>query len=334
MSFIELNHIVKEYQTFKRQKGIMSAVKSLFHREYEINRAVDDISFSIDQGEMVGYIGPNGAGKSTTIKILSGILLPTEGEVKVNGITPYRDRKNNAMQIGVVFGQRSQLNWDLPMEDTFDLYKRMYRVEDATYKKNVELFVELLEMQEFIRKPVRQLSLGQKMRAELAISLLHNPQVLYLDEPTIGLDVVAKKRIRTFIKELNREKKTTVILTTHDMADIEQICDRIIMIDEGKKIYDNTLDAFKSSYSEQFVVTVEFEEQQAGPFLQPFKTLESVGNKKSFIFSKNEISVKEAILYFSQNFNILDIGIKGNEIEEIVRNIYEASNYKVRKKVV
>ncbi|TCK92752.1 ABC-2 type transport system ATP-binding protein [Natranaerovirga hydrolytica] len=328
MSFIEFKNIEKEYKTFQRKKGIGSAIQSLFYREYEIKKAVDDISFNIEKGELVGYIGPNGAGKSTTIKILSGILLPSQGEVNVNGITPYKNRKKNAMQIGVVFGQRSQLNWDLPMEDTFELYKRMYKVSNGDYKKNVTLFVELLEMQDFLRKPVRQLSLGQKMRAEIAISLLHNPEILYLDEPTIGLDVVAKKRIRTFIKALNKEKDTTVILTTHDMADIEQICNRIIMIDEGKKIYDDALSKFKDSYCEEYVISVEFATNVEGVFNNRFTLINHYGNKKYFLFNKNHISVKEAIMYFSQQFDIIDISIQGNEIEEVVRKIYESSGKK------
>lgn len=323
MSFIEVNNITKEFETYKREKGTFNAIKSLFHREYEIKKAVNNISFHIDKGELVGYIGPNGAGKSTTIKILSGILLPTSGDVMVNGIVPHKNRKKNAMQIGVVFGQRSQLNWDLPMEDTFDLYKRMYKINDINYKRNVEFFTELLDMKDFLRKPVRQLSLGQKMRAELSISLLHDPQILYLDEPTIGLDVVAKNRIRKFICELNKEKSTTVILTTHDMADIEQICNRIIMIDHGKVLNDSSLDTFKKKYSNTHYIDVEFSNNEQGPFDSRLKLIKSEDNKKLFSFANETISIKEVLTYFSQSFEISDISIKGEEIEDIVRKLYE-----------
>lgn len=326
MSFIEVNNIVKEFKVYKREKGVKSALKSLFCRKYEVKKAVNDISFNINKGELVGYIGPNGAGKSTTIKMLSGILLPTSGEVIVDDIVPYKNRKANAMKIGVVFGQRSQLNWDLPMEDTFDLYKRMYNVDDIRFKRNVDFFVELLDMKEFIRKPVRQLSLGQKMRAELSISLLHDPEILYLDEPTIGLDVVAKNKIRLFIRELKKEKNTTVILTTHDMADIEQICDRIIMIDKGKVLYDNMLDQFKSQFSGRYNILVEFADEVNISFDKRLKILKENGNKKEFSFHRSEMSVKEALSYFSQHFDIFDISIKGPEIEEIVRNLYENSS--------
>ena len=193
MNLIEVTNLCKEFKVYKRQKGFLKNVKSLFHRQFDTKMAVDDISFSINAGELVGYVGANGAGKSTTIKMLCGIITPTSGNVVVNGIEPSKDRKRNAMNIGVVFGQRSQLDWNLPMEDSFDLYRRMYRIDNAIYKRNVDMFVELLGMQAFLRQPVRTLSLGQKMRADLAVALLHNPKILYLDEPTIGLDVDVKE---------------------------------------------------------------------------------------------------------------------------------------------
>lgn len=244
MAYIEARHLHKTFRIFKRPKGLLGAAASIIHREYEYKHAVDDVSFSIEKGEMVGYIGPNGAGKSTTIKMLCGIMVPDSGTVQTGGLVPYKERKQNARNIGVVFGQRSQLNWDLPTEDTFELYQKMYRIPETVYRRNVDMFVELLEMQPFFRNPVRGLSLGQKMRAELAVSLLHDPQILYLDEPTIGLDVVVKDRIRRFIRELNREKHTTVILTTHDMMDIEEICGRIIMIGRGRMVLDETMERF------------------------------------------------------------------------------------------
>ena len=325
---IELKNVCKEYRVYKSPKGAWNTVKSLFVRKFEIVNAVNDISFTVNKGEVVGYIGQNGAGKSTTIKMMSGILVPTSGTIHVDGKIPHHDRKGNALKIGVVFGQRSQLNWDLPMEDTFDLFRRMYKINMDSYKKNVALFVELLDMGDFIRKPVRQLSLGQKMRAEIAIALLHDPEILYLDEPTIGLDVLAKSRIRTFIRELNNEKNTTVILTTHDMVDIEQICERIIMIDKGQLLYDSSLQNFKNAFADTFYVNVEFTEgaalerhlDQRITLVSQDKTL----NTATYEFSKPIISVKEVLMYFANNFDIRDISVVEPNIEKIVTNLYEA----------
>ncbi|MGE5606387.1 MAG: ABC transporter ATP-binding protein, partial [Bacteroidota bacterium] len=258
MAFIEVNQVSKEFQVYIRRKGFGNAVKSLFWRPYEVKKAVENISFRMNQGEVVGYIGPNGAGKSTTIKMLAGILYPTSGEILVNGRIPYENRKENARRIGIVFGQRSQLYWDLPMEETFELYQKIYRIGERQFRQNLDFFVELLDMKEFLRRPVRQLSLGQKMRANLAVALLHDPEIIYLDEPTIGLDVVAKERIRRFIKEVNQEKKTTVILTTHDMTDIEKVCDRIIMIDHGRILHDGPLAGFIEQNSGGHMLTVTF----------------------------------------------------------------------------
>ena len=232
MSYIEVNDLCKEYRVAKTGKGIGGAIKSLFHREYTVKEAVRHVNFSVEKGEIVGYIGPNGAGKSTTLKMLSGILIPTSGTVQVGGIVPYERRRENAKRIGVVFGQRSQLYWDLPVSDTFDLYESLYDIPHETFRKNCDLFTELLDMGGFLDQPVRQLSLGQKMKANIAVALLHDPAVLYLDEPTIGLDVVSKKVLRQAIKAINREKGTTVMLTTHDMDYIEAVCNRLIMINE------------------------------------------------------------------------------------------------------
>lgn len=323
MSLIEVNNVCKEFKVYKRQKGVVNTVKSLFVRDYEIKNAVENVNFSVEQGELVGYIGANGAGKSTTIKMLSGILVPTSGEILVDGMIPYENRKKNAYQIGVVFGQRSQLNWDLPMEDTFELYKRMYSVDDITYRQNVDMFVELMQMQDFLRKPVRQLSLGQKMRAEIAISLLHNPKILYLDEPTIGLDVLVKDKIRKFIRELNAERKTTVILTTHDMNDIDQICDRIIMIDKGKILSDSSIGAFKEAHRECYRVRVEYSEMYHEISMPGVKLELEKDGVREYSVAKTEGSVNEILKCLSEAFVIKDISIKETEIEEIVRNLYE-----------
>lgn len=323
MALIEVENINKEFKVYKRQKGFVNNMKSLVVRKYEIKKAVSDISFSINQGELVGYIGSNGAGKSTTIKMLSGILVPTSGNIKIDGQIPYKNRQENAKKIGVVFGQRSQLNWDLPMEDTFELYQRMYKIDNKVYKDNLEMCTQLMQMQDFIRKPVRQLSLGQKMRAEIAIALLHSPKILYLDEPTIGLDVLVKDRIRKFIRELNSEKKTTVILTTHDMTDIDQICDRIIMIDQGKLLSDTTLQNFKDMHADHYYVEVFFDEiyeELNAPGLALIKKREAM---HLYIIKKSEMPVNEVLERLARAYKIKDISIRQNGIEDIVKKVYE-----------
>lgn len=324
MALIEVKDVYKEFKVYKREKGLFNNLKSLIIRNYEIKNAVDNISFSIKQGELVGYIGANGAGKSTTIKMLAGILVPTTGEVRVDGIEPYRHRKENAMKIGVVFGQRSQLNWDLPMEDTFELYKKMYKINDQLYNRNVEMFVELMQMQDFIRKPVRQLSLGQKMRAEIAIALLHDPKILYLDEPTIGLDVLVKEKIRGFIRELNKEKHTTVILTTHDMKDIDQICNRIIMIDKGKLISDSTLNEFKEINAENYNVLITYNQIKKEISIPGVVCKQPVEhNQRLYSIDRKAMSVNDILVCFSEAFELTDITINRAEIDEIVSRIYQ-----------
>lgn len=239
---ITLEHVRKTYKVSKRDAGFSSALKSLFHRQYEYVHALDDISFTISDGEMVGYIGPNGAGKSSTIKILSGILTPEEGICLVDGLTPWKNRIEYVRNIGVVFGQRTQLWWDVPVLDSFELLREIYRIPQAAYQNNLEQLTQMLDLSQLLKTPVRQLSLGQRMRCEIAASLLHDPKILFLDEPTIGLDAVSKLAVRDFIKKRNQEKNTTVILTTHDMQDIEALTDRIILIGKGKILLDGTID--------------------------------------------------------------------------------------------
>jgi ABC-2 type transport system ATP-binding protein len=322
MPIIEVKDLVKEFKIYKHDKGLMNSLKGLFKPEYDIKRAVDNINFSINKGELVGYIGPNGAGKSTTIKMLTGILYPTSGEISVNGYFPHNNRRENAMKIGVVFGQRSQLYWDLPIEETFEVFKKMYKIEDHRFKENLDFYIDLLQMQEFLRRPVRQLSLGQKMRANLAITFLHDPDIVYLDEPTIGLDVLAKDRIRKFIREVNKEKSTTVILTTHDMDDIEEICDRIIMIDKGKVIHDGSLKAFKDNFSGGSVLVVDFSDEKVNINTPGLDVIKSVDFKKWIAIDTNKISTAEAIRIIVQQYDIRDISIREPEIENIVRDIY------------
>jgi ABC-2 type transport system ATP-binding protein len=248
MAIIEVKDLEKVFKLQKRQEGFSGILKGLFNPQYEEKPAVNKVSFEIPRGEIVGYIGPNGAGKSTTIKMLVGILVPTSGEVLVNGIVPYKNRINNSKNIGVVFGQRTQLWWDIPVTDSLNIMKYLYKIPEDRFKQNLRFLIEILDMGSFINTPVRQLSLGQRMRADLCAALLHNPPILFLDEPTIGLDVVIKERIRKFINEINQQYKTTVILTTHDISDIEKLCSRVIVINKGKNVFDGKLEELRNSY--------------------------------------------------------------------------------------
>jgi len=245
---ITVKNLQKTYRIAKPHEGRFATLKSLVHPQYEERRAVDGIDFTINDGEIVGYIGRNGAGKSTTVKMLSGILVPTAGEVKVNGLTPHKDRREHLRGIGVVFGQKTSLWWDVPVIDSLNILKEMYRVDDAKFKKNLEMFTDLLDLGPFLNQPVRQLSLGQRVRADLAAALMHDPKTLFLDEPTIGVDVVAKERLREFITEINRERGVTVLLTTHDVIDMEKLVQRVIVINAGKIIYDGDILGLRERY--------------------------------------------------------------------------------------
>ncbi len=253
---IRVEELTKEFVRAKRQEGRFGAVRSLFTRQVEKTLAVDSVSFEVGGGEMVGYLGPNGAGKSTTIKMMTGILEPTSGLVQVGGIVPWKDRRRNALQIGVVFGQRTQLWWDLPLRDSLDVIATLYRMPTGLYQERLAQFVEMLEMAEFLNRPVRQLSLGQRMRGDLAAAMIYQPRILYLDEPTVGLDVVAKATMRDFISQVNREHRTTVVLTTHDIADVERLCPRVILIDHGRVLYDGTVSELKRKYAPHRVLVV------------------------------------------------------------------------------
>lgn len=327
MAYIEVNDLCKEYRIAKTGMGIGGAIRSLFHREYIVKQAVRNVNFSVEKGEIVGYIGPNGAGKSTTLKMLSGVLIPTEGMVHVGGIIPYECRKENAMQIGVVFGQRSQLYWDLPVSDTFDLYEHLYGIPHEIFRKNCEFFTEILDMGSFLNQPVRQLSLGQKMKANIAVALLHNPAVLYLDEPTLGLDVVSKKVLRKAIKTINREKGTTVMLATHDMDDIEAVCTRLIMInDEGVKLFDGTLDAFRKKYEREIVIRLEFEGDH--PAWEEAEGLRLSKQEENAFEVKilNRDSVKVSLRKLLSVYEPQNIFIREPDIEDIVENAYQANS--------
>ena len=248
---IQVEHVNKTFRTANRSAGLSSALKSLFHREYKEIKALDDISFTIPDGEMVGYIGPNGAGKSSTIKVLSGILTPDKGECLINGRVPWKERREHVRDIGVVFGQRSQLWWDVPVIDSFELLRDIYEIPQTHYEDALDELVDLLSLSEIMRTPARQLSLGQRMRCEIAASLLHRPKILFLDEPTIGLDAVSKLAVRDFIRRQNRIHGTTVLLTTHDMQDIEAMADRVMLIGRGRLLLDGTFESLKNHCREE-----------------------------------------------------------------------------------
>lgn len=322
MSFINVDCISKTFKVAKRNSGLKAALKSFFKREYTYIDAVKNVSFSIEKGEIVGYIGPNGAGKSTTIKMLSGILLPTAGNIRVNGFDPFKDRKKYVSNIGVVFGQRSQLSWDIPAEDTFDLLKDIYDLSDKEYQKTKTELVNLLNIQEVMKQPVRSLSLGQRMRCEIAASLLHKPKILFLDEPTIGLDAESKKIVRDFIKKLNKNHKTTVILTTHDMTDIEALAKRIILIGKGELLYDGTLSNLKKKYGSYKEVLVSTNEKIDKIRLKGIIKKSKNINGYSFIIDSNVLLLSKLLNNLSLKYVINDIDIKNESIDDVILKLY------------
>lgn len=328
---IRVSGLSKTFRTLKRKTGFMSTVRNLFSNTYQEIKAVENISFEILPGELVGYIGPNGAGKSTTIKMLSGILHPTGGEILVDGLVPQKERIRNARKIAVVFGQRTQLIWDLPAIDSFDLMRKIYGIPKARYEENVKEFSALLGLDEFMSRPVRQLSLGQRMRCELAAALLHDPDIIYLDEPTIGMDVVAKERIREFLLQLRRDRGTTIILTTHDIMDIERLCQRIIIIDKGRVIYNGTLAEIKQQYCHRrrlkFSVA---EEEQAEDLEESLKRFDAridfkdMGKGNFFVdIDPQTVNVSELTKHIVNNYPVKDLAVEEADLEEIIREIYD-----------
>lgn len=331
---IEVNHISKEFVSPKKYPGLKGAIKGLFSNEKVRKLAVDDISFTIGDGEIVGYIGSNGAGKSTTIKMMTGILTPTKGECLVGGINPSKQRMENAGNIGVVFGQRTQLWWDLPLSESFTILKEIYDVPDEDYKERMAFLNEVLDLPDFFGHPVRTLSLGQRMRADLGAALIHNPKVLYLDEPTIGLDLVVKDKIREAIREINKSFNTTVILTTHDIGDIEELCSRIIIIDEGKKIYDGSLGELKESYGSRRRVCMEVRKTEPVRQIEWDDLCQGKGeeclqievdaeqSRMAASFDKNVIQVSDVISRVMAVTDVKDVQIQETELAEIVKEIY------------
>ena len=319
---ITLKDINKTFRIAKRQAGFGRAIRALFSREYEYVNALSDISFSIKEGEMVGYIGPNGAGKSTTIKIMCGILVPDSGVCDINGLTPWKNRIAHVKDIGVVFGQRSQLWWDVPIIDSFELIRDIYKTDYTSYKKNLDELTETLELAEILKTPARNLSLGQRMRCEIAASLLHSPKILFLDEPTIGLDAVSKLAVRQFIKNLNAENGTTVLLTTHDMQDIEALTERILLIGKGRILLDGSLDELKRHSSDRKTLTLEY----IGKTPEICEGL-SIVNQKSgrlvIALNPNIISIPAAISWLSKDAEITDLSVTSITAEEMVAALYK-----------
>jgi ABC-2 type transport system ATP-binding protein len=320
---IEVQNLNKTFKVAKRNAGIGAAVKSLFKPQYTAVQALQDISFKIDEGEIVGYIGPNGAGKSTTIKIISGILVPDSGKCNILGHTPWKNRIEHVKNIGVVFGQRSQLWWDVPVIDSFNLLKDIYKISDKEFKNTLELLTSTLDLSPLLSTPVRQLSLGQRMRCEIGASLLHNPKILFLDEPTIGLDAVSKIAVRNFIKTINKEKKVTVILTTHDMNDIEALAERIILIGKGKILLDGTLTELKSRFATNKTLTVDFAESNEPIHIDGTTILSRSSESLSMSVDLSKIKVSEVIGNLSNSLDILDVSVDSRPIEEIIVDLYK-----------
>ncbi len=303
---IVLKDVVKEFKVLNRHEGLKGSIKDLFSRDYKTVTAVDNISLAIKSGEIVGYLGPNGAGKSTTIKMMTGILEPTRGEIFVNGVVPYKNRSRNAENIGVVFGQRSQLWWALPLIESFKLLKEIYLIPTADYNKMLELYQEYADIGNLLHKPVRQMSLGQRTLSDILAAFLHNPKIVFLDEPTIGLDVAMKAKIRELIKGLNKEKKTTVILTTHDMGDVDALCQRIVIIDHGSMIYDNDIEHLKHYFGSYRTLRLNL----AG------------SGWKEIVVDESKTDVMSVISDYQKNGGVKDIQLQDISTEEVIKKIY------------
>ncbi|WP_226530821.1 ATP-binding cassette domain-containing protein [Metabacillus niabensis] len=329
-NIIEVNQLRKEFKSYSSRQGLKGAFRDLLNRQYKTIPAVNDVTFTVKQGEMVGYIGENGAGKSTSIKMLTGILTPTSGKVLVNGMNPHKEREQFVRSIGVVFGQRSQLWWDIAVQESFRLLKKVYKVSDKDYNEHMEHVISTLDIGPLLDKPVRKLSLGQRMRCELAAALIHNPPLLFLDEPTIGLDVLVKLKIRQFLKEMNEKYKTTILLTTHDLSDIEALCERVIMLDEGKVIYDGALAKLRSHWGEGKQIEFQFEqevlEEQLSFLTQDLDVVWQKGDKLlswNALVSEKEQQMSELIGRIVGTHQITDVSVKEISTEEVIRNIYE-----------
>jgi ABC-2 type transport system ATP-binding protein len=320
---IEVRELRKEFRVYRHHRGGFGALRNLATREYSTVRAVDGISFDIAAGELIGYLGPNGAGKSTTLKMLTGILVPTSGHLLVDGRIPWQQRREHVRQIGAVFGQRTGLWWDLPVVESMDLLRHIYRVPEDRYRQNMKLFGSLLGLNDFLDTPVRSLSLGQRMRADLAAALLHDPKLLFLDEPTIGLDVVAKERIREFIKSINRERGTTIILTTHDLGDVEKLCERVIMIDHGRIMFDGALEALRRRFGQGRVLVVDFEQLPPDLDFHGAELLRTEASRAWLKVAGDGSGLAPVVAELFRRHRVQDLSVQEPEIEEVVRRIYE-----------
>jgi ABC-2 type transport system ATP-binding protein len=322
-SIISVSNLKKHFQVYKHHRGAFRGLRNLFSREFDWVRAVDGITFDIQPGELVGYIGPNGAGKSTTIKMLTGLLVPTGGELRVNGHLPWRERRTYVAEIGAVFGQRTSLWWDLPVIESLELLQHVYRVPADRFRQNLDEFRTLLDLDPFLDTPVRSLSLGQRMRADICASLLHNPTLIYLDEPTIGLDVVAKERIRQFITHVNRERGTTVILTTHDLSDVEKLCERVMIIDHGRLLYDGKLETLRDRFGGKRELVIDLADDTEIIAVEGAQVVARDGRRVTYRFDRKTLTASELIGRLSAHYQIRDLQVREPEIEETVRRIYE-----------
>ena len=323
---IEVNDLTKVFKKPIRGNGLSGMVKTLFSRKYEEIRAVDGISFTVPDGEIVGYIGANGAGKSTTIKMMCGILTPTSGTVFIDGVEPYRKRRQVAQHIGVVFGQKTQLWWDIPLVESFKVLKEIYQISDADYKERMGFLGEVLDITRFLSQPVRTLSLGERMRADLAASMLHNPRILFLDEPTIGMDVLVKEKIRLAIHALNKTYGTAVVLTTHDMTDIENLCSRIILLEKGSVLYDGPLKSLKTRFGniKTLTLTVPAEiRAETAPVLSPEVAVSEEDSRLILRFDADRIPLEQVVQYAFRDLKAMDMKIAEISIGNVVKTILE-----------
>ncbi len=320
---IEVTALSKHFRVRKRHEGRWAGLRDFVSRESHLVRAVDGISFKVAKGEVVGYLGPNGAGKSTTIKMLTGLLVPSSGQLTVNGFVPHTSRRRYVARIGAVFGQRTTLWWDLPVIESLELLRYIYRVPDKTFRDNLQEFEGVLELREFLHMPVRALSLGQRMRADLCAALLHDPDLLFLDEPTIGLDVVAKERIRRFIKHINDVRETTVLLTTHDLADVQKLCPRVLIIDHGKLLYDGALTTLQTRFGGHWQLTVDFAEAYPDVSLEGAELLDFADQRAVYAFDRQVLSASDLIGLLSARFNLRDVSVAEPDAETTIRRIYE-----------
>jgi ABC-2 type transport system ATP-binding protein len=320
---IEAIDLRKHFRVSKHRPGLWGAVGNLFVRRHDLVRAVDGVNFKIQAGELVGYIGPNGAGKSTTIKMLSGLLVPSDGTLRVNGFTPSKQRKQLVAQLGTVFGQRTTLWWDLPVIESLELLQHIYRIPSDKFNHNLDDFRQLLDLDAFLQMPVRSLSLGQRMRADLCAALLHDPPLLFLDEPTIGLDVVAKERIRQFIHHINAQRGTTIILTTHDLSDVERLCERVMIIDHGRLLYDGRLEQLRDRFGGSRELEVDFAEEYDDVDVQGARVVSREDQRVVYQFERSSLAASELIGLLSSRFRIRDLKVREPDIENTVRRIYE-----------